>query len=233
MCPTPVCKNEDPIDLATETCGTAGSAREIVSRVRPVPDDLKLGCREGRVLVVLGDSVTCLPLEDVCARGTDWDPSRARCVPPPACAPGEVRGGEACVRVVTRKQDGVAVTDIGRWARAVLGTEGGEGTARLCRPLAQQAWDLDVGPGGARTLTLTVELVFPDNDLTQLSGKVTTVDGASGLAVLGDGGRAAQKAVDALLVPLRALGGASDAASAAVRVRCTVRGGGVPSFVPR
>src|SRR5580658_5912549 len=29
VCPTPVCRNEDPIDLATETCGTAGSAREI------------------------------------------------------------------------------------------------------------------------------------------------------------------------------------------------------------
>lgn len=134
---------------------------------------------------------------------------------------------------MTPSRDGAPVVDVGRWLRAMLGTDGGEGTARVCRPLSQQVGELDVGPGGARTLSLTVELVFPDNDVTQLSGRVVTVDLASGQAVFGAGAQAVQRALDALLVPLRALGGASDAASATVKVHCTVRGGGSPSFVPR
>jgi hypothetical protein len=241
-CRAPVCAEGDAIDLATGACAPAQTARRIVAQIRPVPNDLKLACREGHSLVVRGDSVTCVPSSDVCPRGSEWDPATARCLAIPPCAPGEVRrirsagadaGAGECLRVVTRSRGGVPVVDVGRWLGAMLGADGGEATARVCRPLGQQVGELEVGPGGARTLSLAVELIFPDNDVTQLSGRVVTVDAASGQAIFGEGAQAVQRAVDALLVPLRALGGASDAASATLNVRCTVHGGGSPSFVPR
>ena len=134
----------------------ARTARQIVAQLRPVPDDLKLGCRDGRSLVVRGDNVACVPSADVCPRGREWDATSAPLPLRPPCAPGEVRrhassgaddGGD-CARVVTPSRDGAPVVDVGRWLRAMLGTDGGEGTARVCRPLSQQVGELDVGPGG-------------------------------------------------------------------------------------
>jgi hypothetical protein len=116
----------------------------------------------------------------------------------------------------------------------MLGADRGFGTSRLCQPFVEQPWALDVGTGGARALALSIELRFPDNDVTQVSGTVELTDAASGQPVLGGvrrGQRDAQ-ALESLLVPLRALGGTSDAASATLHVRCTVRGGGTPFLVP-
>jgi hypothetical protein len=241
-CAAATCAGSDPLDLATGRCAAARTARDVAAQARPIPDDLALGCHEGRTLVVRPDYVACIPAGDTCPRGTTWEPGTARCAPVPACPPGEVRaerddGAPAgCVRVVTRVAEGAAVVDVGRWARAMLGTDGGMGTSRLCRPFAQALWGDDVGAGGARTLALTIQLLFPDNDVTQLSADVQALDAASGQPIPGDAGRtarAARSALSPLLVPLRSLGGVSDAASLSVGVRCTVRGGGSPLLFPR
>ena len=249
-CVAPTCAAGEPIDLATAQCAPARAARTIFARVRPVPDDMQIGCRAGWALVVHGEgddrAMACLPSPDACPRASTWAPGAARCVQAPACPPGEVRreptgraddGGPElgrCVRIVTRggAEEG-PIVDVGIWSRAMLGADGGEGTARLCRLLAERPWELDVHPGGAQTVELTLELRFPDNDVTQVSGRVETLDAASQLPVFGAAAQEAQKALDALLVPLRALGGATDAASASTQVRCLVRGGGTPFLLPR
>ena len=115
--------------------------------------------------------------------------------------------------------------DVGRWVRAMLGPDGGEGTRRLCGPLQERPWDFDVGLGGARTVALSVELVFPDNDVTQLTLRAQALDATTLTPLGGEAPRAAEAALDSLLVPLRALGGSADAASATLRVTCTIRGG--------
>jgi hypothetical protein len=240
-CEWATCAGSEPLDLATGRCAPARAAREIAAQARPIPEDLALGCHEGRSLVVRTDYVACIPAAETCPRGTTWDAGAARCAPVPSCAPGEVRaerdGAPAgCVRVLTRVAEGPPVVDVGRWAGAMLGTDGGEGTARLCRPFAQALAGDDVGAGGARTLALSIQLLFPDNDVTQLSADVRAVDAASGQAVPGDAGRtarAARSALEPLLVPLRSLGGTSDAASLSMGVRCAVRGGGSPLLFPR
>jgi hypothetical protein len=262
-CGVPFCANGEPFDLASGRCASARTAREIFAHVRPVPSDLQLGCHEGRVLVVLGQegqadqaedgNVACLLPADTCPRSTAWDPHVARCAPVPSCPPGALRaeaeeaidGGlpEAgpCVRVVRRgtsaagTEDHRPIVDVGQWTRVMLGANGGEGTSRLCRPISERPWELDIGPGGARTLALTIELRFPDNDVTQVSARVDTVDGVSRLPLVGTPAAARQieRATSALLAPLRALGGAADAASATIHVRCTVRGGSTPMLFPR
>ncbi len=231
------CPEGDPIDLTTHACAPASAARAVIARVRPIPDELALGCHEGRALVLRGEDVACVPRAELCPRGAAWDAKAAHCAPAPACGAGQLRDdGGRCIGVVTRvspRDDGAPVVDVGRWAEAMLGTDGGEATARLCGPLAEHTPELDVGPGGARTLTLSLQLAFPDNDVTQVSGRADTTDTASHQPVLGVGALPAQRALAALLVPLRALGGVSDAASASVRVRCTVHGGGSPYLAPR
>ncbi len=216
--------------------------RAIAARTRSIPEDLVLGCHDEHALVLHGDDTACLSSVDVCPPATTWDRGGARCLPLPACPPGEIRpdaASGACVRVVIPGAKGEALVDVGRWTRTVLGPDGGEGTSRLCRQLAIAPWDLDVGPGGARTLLLQLDLRFPDNDVTQVSARVALLDSASRQPVgrsSGTGtnaGRAAQRALDALLLPLRALGGTADAASATLQVQCTVQGGGTPFVFPR
>jgi hypothetical protein len=232
-CPVHACTTEDALDLATMACVPGARARSLLGRIRPIPDDLDVTCREGSVLALRGDYAACLSPADVCPRGTDWDAQARACEPTPACGAGEVRrespgASGACARVVTRETEGAPVVDVGLWARVVLGSDGGDGTKRLCRPLAQAA-ALDLGPGGARTFGLTINVVFPDNDVTQLSGRADAV-GDQDRGALAAAGNAA---LLPLLVPLRSMGGVADAASVTVRVRCTVDGGASPELIPR
>ena len=135
------------------------------------------------------------------------------------------------MRVVRWREGGggdAPVVDVGSWSRAVLGADGGPGTPLLCRTLGQEPWALDVGPGGARGVALRVELVFPDNDVTQVTARVALMDLATGAALSGQAGRAAEVAVESLLGPLRALGGTASAAAATSSILCTVRGGTSP-----
>jgi hypothetical protein len=227
------CASTDAIDLATHTCAPASAARAVLARTRPVPDDLALGCREARALVLNGDDVACLPHEDLCPRDTAWTGADAECAPLAACAPGEIRTDAGCEGVVTRESGGSAVVDVGRWSRAMLGVDGGEASARLCRSVGEHVVELDVGPGGARALLVEVGLTFSNNDVTQVEARVETFDAASHQPVVGAGAVPAQRAIEALLVPLRALGGVADAASATVRVTCIVRGGSTPLLFPK
>jgi hypothetical protein len=231
-CAMTTCSAGEPVDLDAGTCLSPRVARALMARTRAVPDDLALACHEGLVLVVHGEEITCLPLTSACPRTTAWDPGAARCAPIPACAVGEIRGDHGCERVVARAPGERPLVDVGRWTRTMIGAPGGEGTARFCQAFAGRPWLLDVGSGGARTVALSIELDFPDNDVTQTSGRVLLTDAASHQPIPGAAGRAAEKAIEAVLVPLRALGGASDAASATLEVRCTAHGGGTPFLQP-
>jgi hypothetical protein len=221
-CALPSCALGDAIDPRASTCVPQRTVRAIVARDRPlpVPEATVIACRDDHVLIAHGDHALCLARADACPRTTHADPSRG-CVPDAPCPAGEVRARDACVRVVTG-----GMLDVGRWSRAVLGPDGGAGDDRLCRVLAQAPWDFDVGPGGSRVLALTIDLAFPNNDVTQASAVATTSDlPPAGLAD-------AQASLDALLIPLRALGGTAGAASATVRVSCTIHGTSSPLLLP-
>jgi len=219
-CVAAECASGEGVDSRASTCVPQRTVREIVARDRPTPmfDGSTVACREDRVLVAHGDHAVCLARSDACPRATHSDPSRPRCVPDAPCPAGAVRAN-TCVRVVS-----AGVLDVGAWSRSVLGADGGGGDDRLCRSLAQAPWEVDIGPGGERTVALTVQLTFPDNDVSQATATASAELPSAGL-------RAVQAGLDSLLVPLRALSRmarATDAASATVHVSCTVRGGSSP-----
>ncbi len=234
-CALAACGPGEGLDPRAGTGAPARTVRELVARDRstPLPAGARLSCRDDRVLVAHGDHAGCLARSDACPRTMHASPSDPPCVADPVCPLGEVRAADgACVVVVSR-----GGLQVGAWTRAVLGgdpgagdsagTDGGaagHGAGRMCRVLAQAPWELDVGPGGVRTVTLAVQLTFPDNDVSQATATVTAEIPPAALL-------ATQAALDGLLIPLRALaaaGGSSDAASATVHLWCTVRGGSSP-----
>jgi hypothetical protein len=212
----------EAVDLQRRACVPALTVRAIASRERSLPDDARLACRGDGVLVATDDRVVCLPRSSTCPRGAPWEEAHRACVTPALCPPGSLRSAAACIDVVREGR----VVDVGRWARAALGDDGGPGSPRVCGPLAASPWIFDVGSGGTREVALSVELVFRDNDVTLVSSRVTGRDvPAVGVAL-------ADRTVASLLPALRALGGTTDAASVTTRVTCTVRGGGAPMILP-
>jgi hypothetical protein len=236
-CPGHACADDEALDLASGACAPRARARAILARIRPIPEDLEVGCKEGRALALRGEYASCLPREELCPRGTEWSGAGKQCLPAAACPPGEVGargadGGDGCVGVVLREEGGQPVVDVGAWARAVLGEDGGEGRAPLCRALSRAA-RFDLGPGGARTVSFAIDLVFPGNDLTQLSSRVTAPGDPGGPQDRSAVVAAAMTATGPLLEPLGAFGGLADAASLSLRLRCTVDGGSNPELLPR
>ncbi len=182
--------------------------------------------------------ILCLPNADACPRTTVWDATARQCIAEAACEPGSVRArplgsrGGACERLVSRGPGGEALVDVGRWTRIMVGDDGGQGSRRLCGAFQARPWDFDLGTGGERTVALSVELVFPDNDVTQVILRSRTLDALGGAALAGQASRAVEEALESLLVPLRSLGGSADAASTSLRVQCPIRGGAMPLTLP-
>jgi hypothetical protein len=197
VCAAPSCAVGEGVDTVTSSCVAEPTVREHVLHARPASIEVAIACPEPQALLAHGDRVACLAREDACPATTTW--SAGACRPLAPCPPGEVRDGLACTRV--RSGGRVAVS---AWARAVL-----EG--RLCAALRRGAWDLVAGD--TRVVT-SVTLVFPDNDVPGVTATVDVAPRLDGLQPR------AQAAVEELLVPLRALGGTAEAASATVQVAC-------------
>lgn len=117
--------------------------------------------------------------------------------------------------------------DAGTWTRLVIGPDGGEGSASLCAALAHDPAVFGVRAHGSLSLRLTVDLVFPDNELAGARASVMGADPVTtGALAHPSAAGAIDAAIDALLRPLRSSGAISNAASVNATVRCVVRGDG-------
>jgi hypothetical protein len=128
---------------------------------------------------------------------------------------------------VTQRPNGAVTVDVGAWANLVLGPDGGDGSAELCRPLAQRPDALGLTKGDELTLRVNVALAFPDQDLTRLHARVSVRSSASSKdtaarSLPSTAERAAIDSVQTLLEPLRSLGGEATATEVKVEVRCRV-----------
>jgi hypothetical protein len=120
-----------------------------------------------------------------------------------------------------------ALLDAGTWTRLVIGPDGGEGSAHLCSALAHDPAVFGVSAHGSLPLRFTVDLVFPDNEVSRARASVTGADPVTtGALAHPSAAGAIDGAIDALLRPLRTGGAISNAASVNATVRCMVRGDG-------
>jgi hypothetical protein len=195
-------------------------------------DDAVLGCaKEDAVLTVEGSNVTCVPRKTQCGRGARWVTDGCR--PDPTCPSGSVLDATGACAFVVHREGGESVLDVGRWVRAVVGPDGGEGTSAVCGPFVARPWALGVVAHGNAVLEVEVELVFPDNDVSRARVAVNArrqfdprSQGPDSLSVVAE-------QLDPVWKALRSLGGVASAASATTEVHCAVDGGTSTLAVPR
>jgi hypothetical protein len=187
------------------------------------PTDQRARCMFG-TLVARGGHPVCLVGELACGRGqvfdreTDGGPLGGQCSAAKPCGAGELADeiSGQCVRLV-RAGGSDHVVDVGAWARLALGIDGGEGTRSLCAPVRAV-----LGEGTAAT-KFAVRLSFPDNDVTQVSGRIVAQQAPT---VVLD---AAARSLDQLLETLRHLGGMATAGAVSLNVSCAPPSVGLPA----
>jgi hypothetical protein len=232
-CVVRACPPGEPLDATTGACVPSRSLREIAARDHLILDpDQTLGCHEGHTLIVSAGHPACLPNALICARGARW--SGASCAAEPSCPAGELMEGSSCRPLALRGAAGDAYTiDVSRWAAIVLGADGGAGGERLCRPLEASPRVLGAGPAMVTHVVVTIELIFPNNDVTQVAARVDARDEATAKPLPPEAADLTSRALAPLVQGLRAFGGTSSSASLSTRVRCVIAGGAPPMSVPR
>jgi hypothetical protein len=216
-CPAPTCAAGEAIDPVALTCVAERTVRSIVAQGHGLAEDATVGCSGDLVLAAHAGHAGCVAAQDVCPWASRLGVTRG-CAPAASCPAGEVRArGGGCLRV--RRG---ALVDVGAWAHAVA-------EERLCRRIRRAAWDFEDVAGATGRVDMALELVFPNNDVASAA--------ASAKIDAPDSSQAAQAdvlaAVDALLVPLRALGGTADAASVSLAVSCPLPTTTAPRVWPR
>lgn len=140
-------------------------------------------------------------------------PDGGACVPPPPCAPGEVRdlAKNTCVSVLSTTGNR-EILDVGTWTRLLIGPDGGDASGYLCPAIAKDPAVFGVPP---HVLRFTVNLTIPNNELANVRAAVSGIEPSAARVIDG--------AIEALVQPLRTSGAISNAASATATVRCRIR----------
>jgi hypothetical protein len=209
----------------------AHDARDERAARSEATEDRAVRCHVGQALAVRDAQVTCLPDAALCARGSVV--TDGACEQPPPCAVGEVASAGRCAPLVTRGGAGDPFAiDVGAWATALLGAEGGAGTAIACGPLDASPGAFGVTPGAHGSARVAVDLRFPDNDVTRLVLRVSATDADTARPVPPAAARITRLAFESLASLLRALGGAATSASLTRTVLCPLDGGRLPFVSP-
>jgi hypothetical protein len=228
-CAFPTCRGSEVADVDTGCTGVGAATRGGRS------------CAGGS-LVLEGGRFACVPSDAACPPGSraaqqapkrgDGGASRpTSCEYSLACPAGSLPEGRGCRPIVSRARgfgEGTrtgggasTVVDVGAWAALVLGYDGAQGSADLCRPLQAHPSLFDLNPGDSSTVAVRVVLSFPGQDMSGAYASVTVraIDArvlqsvAAGLAT---------RATAALIEPLRGLGGQASSSRVEVEVRCTI-----------
>ena len=212
-CVVRACASAEVRDEVTGEC-LGGRALRAIGELQHVAmdDDHVLGCRKGGQLRVASGHARCV------------EPNVATPIPRDRCPAGAVYDPRmrSCVAVMAADGDSV-FTDVAAWAQAVVGPDGGPGSAAFCSRAVLAPAAFGILSGAESSVDVQIDVVFPSNDVTLVFARVRTgrtLPAAADLLL--------QRAVAREVDVLRALGGTSRTASLSLRVRCPVRGGSIP-----
>jgi hypothetical protein len=222
------CGPNEAIDYGEGRCLSAKALRDLAEHQgTTLYEGEALVCPDDQRLLVSGSAALCVPAEVTCVRGTHWVGASRACVPWPPCdrdairdpAPGARPG---CVPIVTARDGESPIVDVGTWTRLAFGADGGPGASDLCGAIARDPNAFGLAVQGSATLTVQIDVSFPDNDVSQVSvqARATSESGNPSAS-------SAIAALDAATIPLvkrlGALGGVARAAATHTTVRCTVK----------
>jgi hypothetical protein len=226
-CTSTPCAPGEGRDVASGACVPPLTLRGLAERQRiPTFPDESLECKGARPPVVDRGGLACVPADALCPRG-DRGPS---CRPSPACAPGEApETAERCAPLLTEGTHGAPFTvNVARWARAFLGPDGGEGSPTLCQPLALRPRTFNVDPRATRQVRITLDLRFPNNDISQVYVRTSAQEDGGQEGLSSDATALVEGAVRPLMEALRAMGGEASTAAIRTSAVCKVRGDDAP-----
>jgi hypothetical protein len=228
------CRPGDEIDHATNLCIPHAQVNQVANGLGVnVGEGQKLGCPAGQKLVIEGPSAACVPLEQTCARdetfdgqacvkvvhtceeGSAWDAAQARCVAYAKESPSE----------------GLAV-NVGQWAVANFGPDGGNGTAAFCNAFAKKPWGFAVNEGSTAMIRVAVTASFPGGQIAKGTVQTAATFAQSGKPVPAKGAADVQAAALTVMAPLIEQGGRAGAPTVTTTVRCAVVSAARPQAVP-
>lgn len=232
--PDHVCNAGDELDHGTGRCLPREQVNQVATNLGiNVGPGQKLGCAPGQKLVIDGQSAACVPLEQTCARDETWT-GQACVKATPACPEGATwdRAKNACVAFTQENPAEGLRVDVGRWAMANFGPDGGNGAAAFCNAFARKPWSFGVNEGSTAIVRVSVSMAFPDMQIARGAVQTRSVFGASGNPVPQKGAAEVDAAARAVLAPLVEQGGLASAPGATTTVRCLVVNAGRPAPVP-
>lgn len=155
-----------------------------------------------------------------CPFGSRW--LKGQCAPMPRCGATSIfdETTNSCAQVVSRVGGGL---DVGAWARAAFGADGGRAASYWCGPLAQRPLDVGAASDSPSTVVATIDLTFHDNDPRSAEVAVKTRDLAQAAAV--------DAVVRPLVDLLRRHAGPTSASRVTLQTRCVVPGPGTAARV--
>ena len=231
------CPDAQLLDVATGACVSSRTVRELAGAQHvAVLAHEGLACTAPATPVVDGSRVACVPASALCPRGTRLARAGGRCDPGVACRAGEIADpeGPRCVALLAEGSRTAAyAVDVGAWARAVLGPDGGDGSPSLCQPLALRPAAFGIDARRTIEARIAIEIRFPENDVTLARATVDATDTATGAQLPSAAIALVEASVRGLVDTLRALGGEASAAATKTTVRCAVAAADRPFAVPR
>jgi hypothetical protein len=222
------CAENQILDVAAGACVPSRTARELAAADHvAIFAHERLACTPPASPIIDGARVACLPATALCPRGTRLAPNGARCDPGIGCRAGEIpdpdrRRAPRCIPLLTESARAAYAIDVGTWTSAVLGVDGGEGSADVCQPLALRAASLPVEPKRALDARITIELRFPEGDVTLARARVVASDAKTGAPLSDVVIARVDESVRGLVDALRALGGEASVAATKTTVHCKV-----------
>lgn len=224
------CRPGDEIDQSTGYCV---SREQVASNIGvAVGAGQQLGCPPDQELVVDGPTAACVPRSQTCARDEVW--TGQACAKVGQCPTGAMWDPALgqCVQYAQGSGEGGLVVNVGQWASANYGPNGGMGTSGFCGAFAKKPHSFGVVEGASAYVRIAVMMSFPESEVARGVVQAVTVFDASGNPVPPRGAAEVDTAARSIFDTLVLGGGRASAPTASTTVRCAIIHAGKPQPVP-
>lgn len=227
------CRPGDEIDQSTGWCVPRERVNEVATQIGvAVGAGQQLGCPPGQKLVLDGSTAACVPLSQTCARDETW--TGQACAKVGQCPTGSMWDPALaqCVQYAQGSDEGGLMINVGQWASANYGPNGGMGTSGFCGAFAKKPFSFGIVEGASAFVRISVIMSFPGGEVARGVVQTATVFDASGNPVPPRGAAEVEAAARNVFSTLVLGGGRANAPTASTTVKCAVVNAAKPQPVP-
>lgn len=227
------CRPGDELDVSSGMCISHDQVNQVATNLGvQVGQGQQLGCPAGQKLILDGNTAACVPLSQTCARDETW--TGQACVKLAQCPTGSIwdPARAQCVVYAQGSSSDALTVNVGEWAAANYGPDGGQGTPAFCGSFSRKPWSFGVSDGSSAMVKIAVMLSFPESEVARGVSQTTSIFDYSGNPVPAKGAAEVDDAARGIFAPLVAGGGKASAGTVQVTVKCAVINAAKPQSVP-